>query len=150
MAHDYSTERGLALSERQDIVYREAVSQAASASGNEPAAKPTPERSASIEASATLLFRYSAATFNGHRIHYDRPYATEIENYPGLVVHGPLQATYLLRMARAMRDGALPARFSFRGVAPLFDQQTFKVCGAAAELWIANARGQITMTARSA
>ena len=73
----------------------------------------------------------------------------EVENYPGLVVHGPLQATYLLRMARAMREGALPARFSFRGVTPLFDQQTFKVCGAGAELWIENAQGQVTMTARS-
>ncbi|HEY1942679.1 MAG TPA: MaoC family dehydratase N-terminal domain-containing protein [Roseiarcus sp.] len=149
VAHAYTTERGLALSERQDIVYREAVAQGASASGGEAPARPGPERSLSIEASATLLFRYSAATFNGHRIHYDRPYATEVENYPGLVVHGPLQATYLLRMARAMRGGALPASFSFRGVTPLFDQQVFKVCGAGAELWIENARGQVTMTART-
>ncbi len=151
VSHAYSSARGLALSERQDIVYREAVSRAANAppSGDPADAGAAPERSVSIEASATLLFRYSAATFNGHRIHYDRPYATEVENYPGLVVHGPLQATYLLRLAREMRGGALPARFSFRGVTPLFDQQRFTVCGAGAELWIENAQREITMTARA-
>ncbi len=147
VSHEYHTPRGLALSERQDIVYRDAVARTASADAA--AARPTPDRSVSIEASAVLLFRYSAATFNGHRIHYDRPYATGEENYPGLVVHGPLQATYLLRMARELRPGALPSRFSFRGVAPLFDRQTFTICRAGADLWIENAQGVVTMTARS-
>jgi 3-methylfumaryl-CoA hydratase len=149
VSHKYHTSRGLALSERHDIVYRDAVPRAAGAAPVAATTRPIPEKSVLIEASEVLLFRYSAATFNGHRIHYDRPYVTDEENYPGLVVHGPLQATYLLRMARELRDGAYPVRFSFRAVAPLFDQQTFRVCGAGAELWIENARGDVTMTARS-
>lgn len=149
VSHEYRTPRGLALSERHDIVYRDAVARPASASAAAPAARPAPDRSLAIEANAVLLFRYSAATFNGHRIHYDRPYATGEENYPGLIVHGPLQATYLLRMARELHRGALPARFSFRGVSPLFDQQTFKVCRAGAELWIENEQGVVTMSAQT-
>lgn len=148
--HDYTTERGLVLTERHDIVYREldAGSPAASA---KPAEPPMAERSQEIEATPALLFRYSAITFNSHRIHYDRPYCLEEENYPGLIVHGPLQATYLLRLAKQMNGGALPRVFSFRGMQPLFDGQSFRLCAAAKDdgtsLWVENAAGHTTMTA---
>ena len=68
-----------------------------------------------------LLFRFSALTFNGHRIHYDRRYATEVEKYPGLVVHGPLQAVLLFDAACRHAPDRIPSRFDFRGVRPLFD-----------------------------
>lgn len=72
------------------------------------------------------LFRYSAVTFNGHRIHYDRTYATEVEHYPGLVVHGPLQATFLIAAATRAR-GRPPSRFRYRGLHPMFDTHDLRV-----------------------
>ncbi len=77
------------------------------------------------------LFRFSALTFNGHRIHYDRTYATEVERYPGLVVHGPLQATLLFDAACRHAPGRTPAAFSFRGMRPLFDFEAISVNGRA-------------------
>ena len=74
------------------------------------------------------LFRYSAVTFNGHRIHYDRDYATGVEHYPALVVHGPLQATLLIDAA-ARHHGASPARFRYRGVHPMFDDHDLRLIG---------------------
>jgi len=147
--HEYQTPRGLALRERHDIVYR-AIE--APAGGTPPRNDmPTPQERLSIDGSAVLLLRYSAATFNGHRIHYDRDYCREVEFYPGLIVHGPLQATYLLRMATAMNDGQLPNQFDFRGTAPLFDGGPFTVNGAreagGAVLWVENAEGAVTMKA---
>ena len=82
-----------------------------------------------------LLFRYSALTFNGHRIHYDRRYVTEVEGYPGLVVHGPLIATLLLELLRRERPDATVMRFSFRAVSPLFDVAPFTVSGRACGRW---------------
>ncbi len=76
-----------------------------------------------------LLFRYSALTFNGHRIHYDRRYVTEVEGYPGLIVHGPLIATLLLDLLRHELPDADVARYEFRAVRPLFDINPFFVCG---------------------
>ena len=97
-----------------------------------------------------LLFRYSALTFNGHRIHYDRPYVTGVEGYPGLIVHGPLQASLLLEYAIALR-GKLPKSFTHRGVSPLFDDGEFTVnakdAGGGLELWTANSAGAPTMKA---
>ncbi|WP_298213718.1 MaoC family dehydratase N-terminal domain-containing protein [Acidocella sp.] len=128
--HEIHTPRGLAITERQDIVYRPAPPP-----GPPPAARPVPlppvapgviahrER----QATPPLLFRYSALTFNGHRIHYDWPYVTGVEGYPGLIVHGPLQATLLLEFAAACR-GAPPRAFSFRGLNPLFDFMPFRLC----------------------
>lgn len=109
--HEIDTVRGPAIREHQVIVYRGA--------GEAPpeSVAPPPVRRAgdwTVPIDPVLLFRYSALTFNGHRIHYDAPYATETEGYPGLVVHGPLQATLLLNLAGA-RKGP-PARFAFRGV----------------------------------
>jgi 3-methylfumaryl-CoA hydratase len=99
------------------------------------------------------LFRYSALTFNGHRIHYDREHCIRAEGYPGLVVHGPLQATFLVELAAAARGGRSPSRFEFRGVRPLFDDAAFSVNaaehGEGLELWTADHHGHITMTARA-
>jgi 3-methylfumaryl-CoA hydratase len=76
-----------------------------------------------------LLFRYSALTANGHRIHYDVGYVTREEGYPGLVVHGPLQATWLADLVRRMRPGTSIARFTFRGRRPCFDQNMLTLTG---------------------
>ena len=76
-----------------------------------------------------LLFRYSALTFNGHRIHCDRPYATEVEGYPGLIVHGPLIATLLVDLVRRELPDARIRGFAFKAASPLFDIHPFMVCG---------------------
>ena len=111
---------GLAIAERQDIVYLDFPQQF-----TPPAKIAMPEKPAVhkvIPVSETLLFRYSAVTFNAHRIHYDLPYAETVEKYPGLVVHGPLQAQLLCQAAAAHR-GRVPSSFDFRGVHPMFHQQ---------------------------
>ncbi|MEL7463720.1 MAG: MaoC family dehydratase N-terminal domain-containing protein [Pseudomonadota bacterium] len=126
--HKVSGEDGLAIEERQDIVYL-AIPPAFRA----PKAIPGPEapdHAEPMEVNEARLFRYSAATFNAHRIHYDLPYATEVENYPGLVVHGPLQATLLIEAATRWR-GAAPDAFSFRGVHPMFHNDAPKLTGVA-------------------
>ena len=147
--HDYGTTRGPALRERHDIVYRPI----APASARPPAPAPPgpePAHRREVEADPVLLFRYSALTFNGHRIHYDRAYASGQELYPGLVVHGPLQVTLLLDLATELA-GRRPSHFAFRAVAPLFDGAAFSLnAGALAdrfELWVADAAGQRTMAA---
>ncbi|KMO15838.1 FAS1-like dehydratase domain-containing protein [Methylobacterium platani] len=125
--HEYETPRGIAIRDRQDIVYREASRPGDAA----PAQKPVPagdEAAWSVEANPVLLFRYSAMTFNGHRFHYDHPYATQVEGYAGLVVHGPMQASLLLNLA-ASRLGRVPARFRYRGVAPMIAGSRFAVAG---------------------
>ncbi len=76
-----------------------------------------------------LLFRYSALTFNGHRIHYDRRYVTEVEGYPGLIVHGPLIATLLVDLLRRQLPEARLSKFEFRAVRPIFDIAPFRVHG---------------------
>lgn len=119
----------LCLEEEQDIVYRE---QGAAVSAPVPAshAPETPEGSwiEDILPDPVLLFRFSALTFNGHRIHYDRPYATDTEGYPGLVVHGPLTALLLMRLVRR-NTGRQVCGFTFRGLAPLFDLAPFRLIG---------------------
>ena len=125
--HTYRTPRGLLVEERQDIVYREAPTAPQALSGEQAGADRPDDVVAEIEATTLLLFRYSALTFNGHRIHYDRIHATEVEFYPGLVVHGPIQATYAYRLAAAL-DGDRPLqRFAYRGVSPLIQGDTFRV-----------------------
>src|SRR4029077_6645279 len=126
--HEISDRQGVAVVEEHDIVYRE------NPKATDPApALQTPPAGAvwvrEIRPEETLLFRYSALTFNGHRIHYDRRYATEMEGYPGLVVHGPLIATLLLDLLRRNQPHASVVRFSFRAVSPLFDTGPFTVCG---------------------
>jgi len=99
-----------------------------------------------------LLFRYSALTFNCHRIHYDRPYAVEVEGYPGLLVHGPLLATLLMdHLSRALPEAQVRT-FEFRAVRPLFDAQLFRL-GAQPDgpgrirLWAESAGGALSMDA---
>ena len=94
------------------------------------------------------MFRYSALTFNGHRIHYDRRYATEMEGYPGLVVHGPLMATLLTELVRSNLPEATMKRFEFRAVSPVFDTGPFTVCGQPdGKLWVKDAAGALAMSA---
>jgi 3-methylfumaryl-CoA hydratase len=123
----YSVSNKLILEERQDIVYREPPARDSGRASAAQPALPTPEPGDWIVTpTPTLLFRYSAMTFNGHRIHYDFPYATDVEGYAGLVVHGPMQATLMLNLA-ADRLGRLPGRFRYRGVAPLICDRPFLV-----------------------
>jgi 3-methylfumaryl-CoA hydratase len=101
-----------------------------------------------------LLFRYSALTFNGHRIHYDRSYVTEVEGYPGLVVHGPLIATLLVDLARRQRPEARLASFSFKAVRPTFDLHPMRVNGrphpdGRVDLWAQDHEGWLTMQAEA-
>ncbi|MEF7614209.1 MaoC family dehydratase N-terminal domain-containing protein [Aquincola sp. MAHUQ-54] len=126
--HDYAGAAGPALTEEHDIVYRDAPQPGAPVP--QPQAAPADaafERE--IVPDPVLLFRYSALTFNGHRIHYDQPYVTQVEGYPGLVVHGPLIATLLLDNLRRQRPGAGVRRFEFKAVRPIFDIHRFHVCG---------------------
>jgi 3-methylfumaryl-CoA hydratase len=128
--HVYRIAAGDAVREEQDLVFREPVAaETPRPSEGSITDVPPPDKTRSVEPSPVLLFRFSALTFNGHRIHYDRRYATEVEFYPGLVVHGPLQAALLLDLAASMRDGAAPRRFEFRAARPLFDDQPFVLSG---------------------
>jgi hydroxyacyl-ACP dehydratase HTD2-like protein with hotdog domain len=110
---------GLAIEEEQDIVYRGA--EGAAVKPAEPAPAWPGAASTTLVPDPVMLFRYSALTGNGHRIHYDHPYVTGVEGYPGLVVHGPLQATLLVHHALAQAPGMRLARFAFRGRRPCFD-----------------------------
>jgi 3-methylfumaryl-CoA hydratase len=139
--HELTGPRGLAISETQDIVYRDLETAAVPVPGAAPARRAVPREAGwrrDKGADAVLLFRYSALTFNGHRIHYDRAYAVGVEAYPGLVVHGPLQATWLLEYAAEI-FGRTPKKFKFRGVSPLFDFDRFSLCArqveTGLELW---------------
>lgn len=126
----YLTARGPAIEEVESAVYREAVTGAPKASKPEAVAlerAPADWRDP-ITATPSFLFRYSALTFNSHRIHYDAPYAREQEGYPGLVVHGPLTATLLLERLAAHVPGTV-REFSFRGELPLFAGDEFSLCG---------------------
>ena len=140
------------LIEFHDIVYREAP--------RPDDAPPPPKRAPENNAwqrhwvpDDVLLFRYSALTFNGHRIHYDRKYVTEVEGYPGLIVHGPLIATLLLDLLRWQLPDATVTRYQFRAVRPLFDINPFDVCGEPAadgksvRLWAKDHEGALAMEA---
>lgn len=124
--HELSTPRGLALCERHDIVYREATSLPATAPAPTVAEPQPADLVWEVEAGPVLLFRYSALTFNGHRIHYDQPYATQEEGYDGLVVHGPIQATLMLNIAATLA-GHSTLRLDYRGVSPLIAGAAFRV-----------------------
>ena len=150
--HEVHGEDGMALMEEHDIVYRDAPAP------NEPPPPPkaAPDKAVwnrDIEPDPVLLFRYSALTFNGHRIHYDRKYVTETEGYPGLIVHGPLIATLLVDLLRRNTDAPLKS-FKFRAVSPLFDIAPFSVHGrpgadGQVALWARNADGNLAMEAEA-
>ena len=150
--HEVGDAVGVALVEEQDIVYRDNPKPG----DPPPPAQPAPRESEwtrTIAPDPVLLFRYSALTLNGHRIHYDRPYATAVEGYPGLVVHGPLLATLLLDLLRRSRPDAMLARFAFRALKPTFDTAPFLVCGrheggaGAIHLWARHEDGALAMEA---
>jgi 3-methylfumaryl-CoA hydratase len=147
--HETSCDGVLAITEEQDIVYLTMPERFAP-----PPVTPLPtcDWSDARAIDPVFLFRFSALTFNGHRIHYDRTYATEVEKYPGLVVHGPLQAILLFEEAHRRHPTRVPARFTFRGMRPLFDFDTVTLNGAARDdggldLFTANADGAIGMQA---
>ena len=165
-----------AIVELHDIVYRDAPlagdvppppikAPALAASGVSGAGSPGPETrppggqrpqeawGRTVIADEVLLFRYSALTFNGHRIHYDRKYVTEVEGYPGLVVHGPLIATLLMDLLRRQMPAADVASFNFKAVRPTFDLHPLQVNGAlqadgkTVKLWAQDHEGWLTMDA---
>lgn len=138
-----------AISEEHDIVYREDPSPGAPKPTPE-AAPERPEVSEEITPSQVMLFRYSALTFNGHRIHYDVDYAREVEGYDGLVFHGPFTATLLIDLA-CRTFGKAPASFSFRALAPITGMDPFRIEGCRGgdqiELWARRRDGAAAMTA---
>ena len=155
VCHEISDARGVALTEEHDIVYRDMPRPADAA----PPPQPAPGNAAwvrEIRPDEVLLFRYSALTFNGHRIHFDRRYVTQVEGYPGLIVHGPLIATLLLDLLRRNLPQALVTHFTFRAVRPIFDNGTFSVCGREEDggkqvkLWARDAQGWLAMDATAA
>ena len=140
--HDYSQNGQVCVREEQDIVYREPNPPKL----NSGAAPEPGEWSEIIVPTPTLLFRYSAVTFNGHRIHYDYPYVTETEGYPGLVVHGPMIATFNLRAFIRANPDKRVQHFAYRGVRPLNVPTPFHVGGrivepGKAQLWAGNEDG---------
>ena len=152
--HTVTTSRGTAIRERQDIVYRNVGGAQPAAPAKAPPPPPVAKHRESHMADPVLLFRYSALTFNGHRIHYDRDYVTKVEGYPGLVFHGPLQAAFIVEFAAKLHGGAAPKKFSYRGVQPLFEGSEFSInaneTAAGMELWTANSQGQPTMKGTAA
>ena len=113
--HDISGPAGLAITEEQDIVYRGTEGDAVKPGEPAPPVNATAARE--VFPDPVLLFRYSALTGNGHRIHYDADYVRDVEGYPGLIVHGPLQATWMAGLAAELGP---VGRFSFRGRRPAF------------------------------
>lgn len=153
--HEIHNAQGLTLSEEHDIVYR------ANPQPGDPVPPPQPAAreaawTETITPDDVLLFRYSALTFNGHRIHYDRRYVTEVEAYPGLIVHGPLIATLLVELVRKHLPGAHLLKFEFRAVRPVFDLWPFKIHGTPSadgktvQLWTEDHEGWLTMQATAA
>ncbi len=148
--HEIANAEGITLTEEQDLVYR-----ADPKPGDPPPGlRPAPAGAIwtrTLQPDDVLLFRYSALTFNGHRIHYDRRFATKTEGYPGLVVHGPLIATLLLDLLRRNTTHADVARFEFRSVSPLFDVAPFTLHakpesdGKSISLWATDPSGNLAM-----
>ncbi|RMH49805.1 MAG: acyl dehydratase [Alphaproteobacteria bacterium] len=152
LRHEITGAAGPAVIEEQDIVYRPDPQPGETPAPARPA--PTDETAAqTFHPDSTQLFRYSALTFNGHRIHYDLDYCREVEGYPGLVVHGPLMAQRLIALADRLLGGI--RRFAFRAQAPVFHFESFTACarpvGEGLGLWVrAGADGRLAMTAEAA
>ena len=151
--HEIAQDGRIAVTEEHDIVYRALPQPGAAA----PAAKMAPADAAwsrEITPDPVLLFRYSALTFNGHRIHYDQSYARDEEGYPDLVVHGPLTATLLQQLALEQGGGKPLAQFDFRGVSPLFVARGFRLEGKregdrSLSLWARGPDGELAMSAKA-
>jgi len=151
--HDIRADGQAAIVEEHDIVYRDMPRPGEAA----PAGMPGPEGAQwtrRVVPDDVMLFRYSALTFNGHRIHYDRRYVTTVEGYPGLIVHGPLIATLLLDLLRREMPQARVTHFNFKAVKPLFDVAPFEVCGRMEDdkhikLWARTPEGHLAMEANA-
>ncbi|WP_298374180.1 MaoC family dehydratase N-terminal domain-containing protein [Azospirillum sp.] len=148
--HEIATATGSAATEIHDIVYREAAKpDDPPPAGERPAEEPIWKRS--LVPDPVLLFRYSALTFNGHRIHYDRSYCREVEGYPGLVFHGPLSATLLVDLYLRHNPGAWITGFRFRAKRPLFDIHALTLCAvptaSGARMWVTDHEGFVAMSA---
>ncbi|HYD89748.1 MAG TPA: MaoC family dehydratase N-terminal domain-containing protein [Vitreimonas sp.] len=145
VAHTIKANGALAIEEEQDIVYRDVAP-----SAPKPLAPETKraERERVIEPDPVLLFRYSALTFNAHRIHYDQAYAAAQEGYPELVAQGPLIATLLMDHYLRAGAAAAPRSFSFRAERPLFAGGQAMLCASGDELWCRNAAGETVMSAK--
>ncbi|WP_111895355.1 MaoC family dehydratase N-terminal domain-containing protein [Acinetobacter sp. MB5] len=149
--HEFYVNDVLALTEEQDIVYREDPQP--NVKQPEPLLAPeNAEFSETISPNQVLLYRYSALTFNGHRIHYDVDYARDVEGYEGLVFHGPLTATLLVDLATRM-FGRQPIEFSFKGLAPITANHDFKIEGIregnVMHLWARRHDGALAMKAKA-
>ncbi len=150
--HTIAAGAGPCVIEEHDIVYR-----GAPVPGEAPAPAQAPPDGAAfgraISPDPVLLFRFSALTFNGHRIHYDRPYAANVEGYPGLIVHGPLLAILLLDLVRRERPGATLSAFSFRAFRPVFATGPFRIAGKPGGggllLWAEDNGGALAMKAEA-
>jgi 3-methylfumaryl-CoA hydratase len=149
VTHEFDGPTSVAVREEQDIVYRGAPQPGEVPPAPRPAPAEAPWQR-DIVPDPVLLFRYSALTFNAHRIHYDRTYATGAESYPGLVVHGPLMATLLVDLVRRNSVRRITG-FQFRALAPVFDTAAFAACGRAegdeAALWVRRDDGALAMEA---
>ena len=143
--HEVSGDGVLAVVEEQDLVYLPART-GPDAIPPRRVEVPAVLTSRGVTADPVMLFRFSALTFNAHRIHYDRDYARDIEHYPGLVVHGPLLAMLLVDDALHRRPGARVTQFDYRARAPVFDGERFELCSAGDISWVQTAGG-VAMTA---
>lgn len=150
--HEVSAGDAFCFWEEHDIVYREDPKPDAPHQVP-PEAPGNFSWKRSVEPSPILLFRYSALTFNGHRIHYDRQYCAEVEGYPGLVFHGPLTSTLLFDLLLERNPGGWVSSYEFRAVSPLFDTAAFGLMGRrdgeTAELWASNPDGRLAMSAKA-
>jgi 3-methylfumaryl-CoA hydratase len=151
VGHRIELGAGTAIEEEHEIVYRTMSAPGADTSRGAPLQRRAAQWRREIRPDPVLLFRYSALTFNGHRIHYDRTYATEVEGYPGLIVHGPLLGTLLIDELVRHEPGVRVDRYEFKALRPVFDTAPFYVCGrregAGASLWIEDADGAVCMDA---
>ncbi|WDZ94502.1 MaoC family dehydratase N-terminal domain-containing protein [Herbaspirillum sp. WKF16] len=152
--HEIGHDGKVCIHEEHDIVYRD-LPQPGAAPVAPKAAPAGAQWKRRVDPDPVLLFRYSALTFNGHRIHYDRSYVTGVEGYPGLIVHGPLIATLLADLLAREMPQAVLREFNFRAVGSLFDTEGFELCGKlaadgkSAELWAQNLRGELAMQAEA-
>ncbi|NQV55162.1 MAG: MaoC family dehydratase N-terminal domain-containing protein [Rhodospirillales bacterium] len=143
---------GLVMEDDQNLVYREEEEAGAKPPPGEPGPSDAPWKREVI-VDPVMLFRFSACTFNPHRIHYDHPYVTGVENYPGLIVHGPFTAVWLLELARDFAPDKTLATFNMQARAPIYADQPFTLMGepsadgASCQLWAVNKDGMIAMKA---
>ena len=151
--HTISGPRGVSFVEQHDIVYREAAKPGEASKPPKPA--PTDATwTRTVLADPVLLFRFSALTFNGHRIHYDQPYVTGVEGYPGLIVHGPLMGMLQIELARRSSAGKVVRSFEFRALSPVFGGAALGVHGrregdGSITTWIADPNGGLAQQGKA-